>query len=900
MADFSPIPPYTFPVVPVNLDVGVVARDVIARTARKIADTQLAVCGANEPLRYGYGRNRVGALILRPVVAQNSTYLYVPFIIGRGPIDAVEAVEIDDHALDNDVLVQTYTGAAGQGIDAALAAAWLTHGTTYADTLPGIAWGWVRLTAHNRAPSLAITITARMLKLYDPRQDSTNGGSGSQRLADKTTWAYSACPALWLADMLSNTVYGKGESVDWASVIALANLNDASVGGKPRRWGGLMVERQTDLDAWEQTLRTYAGCWVVREGVTVRLIPDVASTAVYAFTNAAGSANYLVDSIKIAQRRRGATPTVVSVVWTDTTQKPWAEQTYTEPSAQAQAGSLPWREEVIQLPGIQDLSMAKREAIRRLNEYMAADISGSLVAMDSGIQLRLGDVVTVTDSGGMAAKPFRLTGHKPQALGRWAESLVEYDPAIYSDAVVTQGSVPDSNLPDPAAPPTVATVDAVEEIYQVQTGLFASRIRVTWIEPLYPFTLEYRIDVLQAGVLVDWGSAGVGSTEFVSKALKESLLYTVNVTVRSTAGALGTPGSDTVTTSGKSAIPTDVAVLNGYDVGGEVRLSWSPAVDLDLTGYEIRFGLTSDTWDSATLLDRVATPTLRYTTKLVPPGTKRFFIKALDSVRSSTYPFGQPSANAAFCDVAISLDPDSFLAATHTWTTPGLTNMVATGSTPPSWLTDYGTTFSALFTSALATYTNPLASYFGSGVSTLLTETFDMGQVYAGLLTNNAQVTNIAGSASIILEASLDGVTFTQFPGQSAQIAGRYVRLRITTTGVMLVTDMGLMQLSVVAVSETGSVMTSVAGWTTVTLTRKYSKVKTIQLTSDGSLGVANPVYDQNSITLVGDPRFVALTYVPEDYVDEAYSPLGSFAVECFDNNDVLLARSTNYLFQGI
>ena len=916
---YSPIPDYPTPSVggsstlhtPGSLEyyldltgngTSVVPRSTASKTQKKVQDTQVQCCALNEPLRFGYGRNRVGAMLLRPIVYQNA--LFVPFIIGAGGlsgIDAVEAVHIDDAALPSDVTAQTYLGAPAQIIDPTLKAAWLAQSITYADTLPGIAWGWCRFVSRKQAGFTAISIIARMMKVYDPRLDSTNGGSGSQRLATPSTWTYSNCPALCLADFLTSKAYGKGETMDWASVITLANLNDATVGSNPRRSLNLMIEQSVDLDSWEETIRMYAGCWIVREGGLTRLVPDAAGSVVYAFTNAGGSANYIADSIKISQAKRGAMPTVVSIVWTDTTQTPWAAQTWTEVSAGALAGTLPWREEVVQMPGCQDVSMAKREAVRRLNGYLIADISLQLIATDPAITLRRGDIVSVTDSYGLTAKQFRLVGHKPQAPGRWLETMTEYDPLLYSSAVVTQGSTPDTTLPSPATPPVVTGLTLAEEIYQVQTGLFASRIRADWTEPSYPFTTSYQVDVLQGGVLIDSGQVGVGSSEYVSKALPEGLLYTVNVTVRSTVGALGSPVSATITNNGKSAKPSDVPVFNAYEAAGAVRFNWVNATDLDLTAHEIRYApRVSYAWATATVLDRIAKPGIRYDTQAVPPGDYTFGIKGLDSVRSATYPNGQESVNDTRFNLVISGNPDLFLAAQYSFATPSLTNMVALASSPPTWQTDYGTAWSTLFPTAMSGFTNALASYFGTGTSTLLTETFDAGQVYSGLLTNTATWTDISGTATVFLESSLDNVVFTQFPGQSAQVAGRYFRFRITTTGVVLVTSMGSIQILVVAVSETGSVMTSTTGWTTVTLTRKYSKVRTIQLTSDGSLGVANPVYDQNSITLVGDPRYLAVTYIPEDYVDEAYSPLGSFAVECFDSNNALLARLTNYLFQGI
>lgn len=66
-------------------------------------------------------------------------------------------------------------------------------------------------------------------RVYDPRLDSTNGGTGSHRLATPATWEWSRNPALCLADYLRDDTIGMGEDdarVDWALVAAAANICD--------------------------------------------------------------------------------------------------------------------------------------------------------------------------------------------------------------------------------------------------------------------------------------------------------------------------------------------------------------------------------------------------------------------------------------------------------------------------------------------------------------------------------------------------------------------------------------------------------------------------------------------------------------------------------------------------
>jgi hypothetical protein len=76
-----------------------------------------------------------------------------------------------------------------------------------------------------------ITCIVEGAKVYDPRKDSTNGGSGAHRYDDVDTWEYSNNPALCLAWYLITEI-GLGEDperIDWPLVVAAANECDELV-----------------------------------------------------------------------------------------------------------------------------------------------------------------------------------------------------------------------------------------------------------------------------------------------------------------------------------------------------------------------------------------------------------------------------------------------------------------------------------------------------------------------------------------------------------------------------------------------------------------------------------------------------------------------------------------------
>lgn len=130
-----------------------------------------------------------------------------------------------------------------------------------------------------------ITVRVRGAKLYDPRRDSTMGGSGSQRVNDQTTWAWvnddtgrnPALQLLWylLGWRIQNPSTGAWklavglglpvERLDIPSFIAAANLCDeavtkASGGTEPRyRSDGVFSEGDDPLEVIDNLRATMNG-----------------------------------------------------------------------------------------------------------------------------------------------------------------------------------------------------------------------------------------------------------------------------------------------------------------------------------------------------------------------------------------------------------------------------------------------------------------------------------------------------------------------------------------------------------------------------------------------------------------------------------------------------------------
>jgi hypothetical protein len=869
---------FDFQVIPSHRFLSVADRETVNEVAATPYDVQLTCCALNEPLRFGYGLNRVGALLLMPVAYGFD--LLVPFIIGRGKIGSIDAIEAADAALPSGVTSHTYLGATSQAVDSWLAAAWAARGKAYTDTLNGIAWAVLRIPQGTEIDLTAITVTARMKVVYDPRKDSTNGGSGAHRLADPATWEYSTNPALALADFLFSTAYGKGETLDWPSVAAVANVCDQTVGNKPRRAFGTMFERESDVDSVEETLRTYAGCWVVREGDKVYLVADAPATSVFAFSNQQGAANYVLDSLRIVQRGRAETPTVVAVRWTDTTVKPWAARLTDPQKAPGVAdGTLPWREQQLDLPGIQDVSQAVREARRRLNEYTTADLAVELVGLDPAIKLRVGDVVTLTDSEGFAAKPFRLIGHRPLGLGRWAETLSEYQDTIYSDDIATAPSIPDTSLPLPSEPTAVTGVQLSEELVVLESGVTSSRLRATWAATTFPFVSRYAITLWQATTIVATATVERTMTTWVSPPVQEGLTYRVDVQVVSVVGAIGPAGSASVTAQGKLLPPSDPVSITGFEAGGMVYLTVVPGIDIDILRHEFRYGTTGGSWATATLIDRA--DTLTYVASGIAAGTWRFYVKEIDSI-------GQYSANAKYVDVAVTLDAGAFLTDRHTFSSPTLTSMTAYTRRPDAatyWVTDFGdglgygadNTDNSVGTFGDSLVNTPFAHPHTAGTSSWQSEVWDTGQSLAGTWSFTPSVTDLSGTATIQVQTSPDNSNWTTHAEATAQTTARYVKGKVSGTGTFVVTN-PVVRVEAFPREETGTVTTNASGATTVSLAGHYAAAKAIQLTANGT-AARTAVYDN----VVVHP-----------------TSTNSFDVYAFNSSGTQISCDVSWVFQGV
>lgn len=409
------------------------------------APRALAAAGARSLVPLTYGVDRQPALILNVLPAAGDPNTLLVQCLWGHALQQVDELRLNDQPVPAGTTATHYTGEQDY-VDATLQAAFAAQGIEYLDTLEGFAWTLVAMPTRSFEGQLNYSARLHGRRVYDPRKDSTAGGSGAHRLNDPDTWEWSDNPSLALADWLASALYGAGEPVLWSSVPAAANANDATVGdpAEKRRTIGVTFSRDgVSVATLADALRAYAGCWLVPTANGLRLLPDADAAPVAAYSHAAGQIARL-DALTL--RDMGNVPTAVEVTWTDTSQVPWRESPVPAVAALPGAGdTLPWRLSTVAMPGVQRYSQAYREAVERLNKLNLGDMSFALEVFDIGIRHERGDIITVTHPVGLSAKPVRVVDVEMTSHGRWRLQVTEHDPAAYSDEVQTQPSVPDTD-----------------------------------------------------------------------------------------------------------------------------------------------------------------------------------------------------------------------------------------------------------------------------------------------------------------------------------------------------------------------------------------------------------------------------------------------------------------------
>lgn len=194
-------------------------------------------------------------------------------------LDVGASVSVNYEAMDgtSTARIRTWLGAFGQNVGADIAADYPDQ-ITASDRFAGMAVAVVDVNFDpDIYPQGRPNVTARLrgAKLYDPRLDSTAGGSGAHRLADPSTWQWSENSALcalryaqWgsgyglpAADIRMSDIAGAAAVCDVGTVFTLRKSDGStSTVTLPRYSCGIVIKSDSDPRAsMDEIIETMAG-----------------------------------------------------------------------------------------------------------------------------------------------------------------------------------------------------------------------------------------------------------------------------------------------------------------------------------------------------------------------------------------------------------------------------------------------------------------------------------------------------------------------------------------------------------------------------------------------------------------------------------------------------------------
>lgn len=402
--------------------------------------------------------------------------------------------------------IRTYLGTAAQNVGSALAAEYPGK-ITATDKFAGIALAVVDLTYD---PDVfpqglqAITAVLRGADVYDPRLDSTNGGSGSQRLATPSTWTWSQNPALH-AYHYARHVNGwnvPGSDIRTADVRAAATQCDistnftlrkadgsTSVVTLPRHQSGIVIPTDADPAAMmSEIMESMAGrqgwaggTWRMRAGVMSSSVFDLTSSWIAQRMDSSGNpdSGSVVRISNGVQRDAKVNRVTGSCVDRDQRYQALPFPAREDAVLIAAEGSYPLE---VEYQAVTHVAHAQHLASIAIRESQAA-LRMEAVCNISAWRCELFDVGQITLSRyGMTAKTFEVTGWRWHPAEGVKLNLAEITSAIFTPAaeLVGRDPAPDSSLPAPWSVATLTGLAVTSGTVAVVDGSILTRTSVTW------------------------------------------------------------------------------------------------------------------------------------------------------------------------------------------------------------------------------------------------------------------------------------------------------------------------------------------------------------------------------------------------------------------------------------
>jgi hypothetical protein len=732
---------------------------------------------ASIPIIYGERKIGISRVFVESSGSDNAN-LYIAGILcegGGAGIESVEQIYIDDKLVTwsgtlSNGTVRTVNSSdtnfykdgaslisvqAFYGLDNQSVSSILDESTNWTSDhkLSGVAYVAFKFTwnqdAFSSLPDIKVIVKGK--KIYDPRLDSTKGGSGSHRQDDSTTWAYSDNSALVLLDYLRNTRYGKGLPNDafetnYDSFKTSANDCDTLVtpysGGtdiKIFRTNAVLDTSQKVIDNVKDLLAPMRALFTYTQG-KYRLIVEGIGSSVLSLNS-----NNIIGGIKIYGEKKNTKYNRVIGTFVNPS-KDWQEDTISFPPADDSA--LPVEDQYATLLAEDNNTPldGNFEFRNITNPYQAEELCEIILrrsrnalgvevnCTSEALNLSIGDIVDLTYStGGFSAKPFRVMNIAINADSTVELELTEHQNSFYTWTSKTIAPViADTTLPNPNTTQAPTSVTLSDQLIEYSDGVVITALDVSIGASPDSFVDYYQVEYKLSTESTYQVSGQVKGLNHRILNVVDGLIYNVRVKAFNTLGVQSTYTSATRTIVGGIAPPSDVEDFACNIIGGDAHLSWTQIPDLDLAYYQIRFSTltTGATWgNSVSLVEKVARPATSIT---VPARVGSYLIKAVDKN-------GNLSSNEAVIATNVSAIGNYNAVATQT------ESPTFSGTKTNTIISD-GTLrldSSELFDSAIGNF-DDATSFFDSGVTAydlysegtyLFANPIDIGAVYTTRVT---------------------------------------------------------------------------------------------------------------------------------------------------------------------
>ena len=625
-----------------------------------------------------YGKARVGGAVVFIANSNQNKELYLVICFACHEIEGFEAVYFNDEKVyENGSYVSDWGSYANfafydgtqTSADSVLSSASTFWGSTH--ILNGIAYMRVKLTWDDDrkkypqgVPNVSAVIKGK--KLYDPRKDSTIGGSGSHRTSDSTTWEWSQNPSLALYDYMTNDFYGLAEehaSMDYTAFNAAANVCDELVsldaGGSHARYEcDGMIDTANSIKG---NIEALTACMGGRIGYVDGKY--FAQAAKYYTPSITIDESMVVGAMTVQtkQSRRNMYNGVKGVFLS-------AEENYTLVDYPAKISSTYSSQDGdpiyldMPLPFVTNNIRAQRLAkiaLSKSRQQVLVNVPLNLAAL----KFKAGDFIAITnDRMGYSAKPFEVLGYDLQINNDGAivvnVQAIETDSTVYDwtassdEDPFNEPNNPDTNDGTTVAAPT--NLSLTETTQLAKDGSVIPALKISWTASADGFVEFYEVEVIE----VSGGSEQSDTTIFNTTTLTEIFivgLRTPSVEYRVKVRAVNLIGVKSADLSNSTALalqgdttapsaPTSVTATGTYKA---IIATWTNPTDKDLKEIEVyRSDTSSGTYSKIAVVTGES-----FTDQVLTFGTTKYYkTKAVDFSGNTSGFSGSDSGTTTFVD----------------------------------------------------------------------------------------------------------------------------------------------------------------------------------------------------------------------------------------------------------